>query len=119
MCYYKEKQHDKEMTVKHAIIGISDETKHDSGLALAFENKAVEMLKNKDVKVEKIHQWTDGCATQYKGKKAFADTSLRKQPKVTRNCFETSHGKNVCDGLGATVKNACYRAVVSKQESHR
>jgi hypothetical protein len=79
---------------------------------LAFENKAKEILKNKDVKVEEINLWTDGCAAQYKGKKAFADISLRNQPKVTRKYFETAHGKNVCDGLGATVKNACFRAVV-------
>ena len=35
------------------------------------------------------------------------------EPCVTRNFFEISHGKSVCDGLGATVKNVCYRAVVS------
>ena len=32
---------------------------------------------------------------------------------VIRNYFETSHGKGVCDGLGAVVKNACFRAVIS------
>ncbi|KAK3580333.1 hypothetical protein CHS0354_014806 [Potamilus streckersoni] len=50
------------------------------------------------------------------GKKAFADVSLRNEPSVTRNYFETSHGKSVCDGLGATVKNACYRAVISNRK---
>ena len=33
--------------------------------------------------------------------------------KLTRNYFETSHGKNVCDGLGAVVKCSCYRAMLS------
>ena len=32
------------------------------------------------------------------------------------NFFETSHGKNVCDGLGAIVKNSCYQAVISSQK---
>ena len=50
--------------------------------------------------------------SQIQREMAFADISLRKRPPVTHNYFETSHGKNVCDGLGATVKNACYRAVV-------
>lgn len=116
MCYYTEKQEEKEFKVKHAIIGISEETKHDADLAITFENKAIEILEKKGVKVEEIHEWTDGCAAQYKGKKAFADISLRKNPTVTRNYFETSHGKNVCDGLGATVKNACYRAVISNRK---
>lgn len=40
----------------------------------------------------------------------------RKKPTVIRNYFETSHGKNVCDGLGATVKNACYHAILSNRK---
>ena len=32
---------------------------------------------------------------------------------MTRNFFETSHGKGVSDGLGSVVKNSCFRAVVS------
>ena len=32
---------------------------------------------------------------------------------IERNFFETSHGKNVCDGLGATVKSACHQGVIS------
>ena len=44
-------------------------------------------------------------AAQYKGgKKSFADISLRSQPSVCRHFFETSHGKNICDGLGDIVK---------------
>ena len=60
--------------------------------------------------MEKI---TDGCACQYKGKNAFFDVSQRTQPQILRNFFETSHGKSVCDGLGAVVKGSCYQAVVS------
>jgi len=30
--------------VKHAIIGISEDTKHDADLAITFGNKAVEVL---------------------------------------------------------------------------
>ncbi|XP_052806603.1 uncharacterized protein LOC128235851 [Mya arenaria] len=116
MCYYKESLDDKDVTVKHAIIGISEETKHDADLAIVFENQAIKLLESRGVKIGELHEWTDGCAAQYKGKKAFADISLRKQPKMTRNYFETSHGKNVCDGLGATVKNACYRAVISNRK---
>jgi hypothetical protein len=33
--------------------------------------------------------------------------------KLSRHYLETSHGKNVCDGLGAIVKNSCYRAMLT------
>ena len=64
------------------------------------------------MRLTKIHQFTDGCASQYKGCKAFANISHHQIP-ITRNFFETSHGKSVCDGLGAVVKNACHRTVLS------
>lgn len=35
---------------------------------------------------------------------------------MVRNFYETSHGKSVCDGLGAIVKNSCYQAVLSRKE---
>ena len=35
---------------------------------------------------------------------------------MIRNYFERSHGKNVYDGLGAKVKNAFYRAVISNRK---
>lgn len=66
----------------------------------------------KKIDVESVKQWTDGCAAQYKSKVGFSYLSQRKY-KLSRNFFETSHGKNVCDGLGAIVKNSCYRAMLT------
>ena len=40
MCCYKGKVEGKEVLVKHAIIGISGETKHDADLTVGFENNA-------------------------------------------------------------------------------
>ena len=116
MVYYKVKEEDgaREALVKHAIIGISKDNKHDADAVLEFEKRAIDIVeRDSGMQVKEIHQWTDGCAAQYKGKKSFADISLRNQPSVCRNFFETSHGKNVCDGLGAIVKNSCYQAVIS------
>ena len=47
MCYYKENLGDKVVTVKHVIIGISEEIKHDADLAIVFENKALISKKGK------------------------------------------------------------------------
>lgn len=77
MLYYNEKQDNDLVRVKHAFIGISEETKHDADLAFAFENQAFRIVKDRGIEVEEVHEWTDGCATHYKGKKAFADKSKK------------------------------------------
>ena len=47
------------------------------------------------------------------GLMAAQPNTKEKIPSISvRNFFETSHGKSVCDGLGA-MKNSCSRAVVS------
>jgi rRNA processing protein Gar1 len=103
--------------VKHAIVGISEDNKHDADAVLEFEKQALDIVsKDIHIQIKEIHQWTDGCAAQYKGKKSIADISLRNKPSICRNFFETSHGKNICVGLGAIVKNFCYQAVISSKK---
>ena len=102
MHYYKKNNKDgEEVLVKHAVIGISNDLKHDGQAVSVFEKKSYEMI-SKETQVDKIIQWTDGCAAQYKSKNCFYDISS-KSVATTRNYFETSHGKNVCDGLGAKM----------------
>ena len=43
----------------------------------------------------------------------LSQRALKGDLKARRNYFETSHGKSVCDGLGAIVKNSAHQAVVS------
>ena len=101
-----------ETLVKHAIVGISPDLQHDAHLVKAFEEKALQLVtKQADTEIKKVYQWTDGCAAQYKGRTWFADISLN-TVSVQRNFFETSHGKGVCDGIGAIVKNTRLRAVI-------
>ena len=111
MNYYKKNINDQVVLVKHSITGISNDLKHDANFVKVFEEKSLGILKN-SVSVEGIKQWSDGCAAQYKAKVAFAHLS-EKTINTSRSYFETSHGKNVCDGLGAVVKNSCYRAVLT------
>ena len=111
MCYYKKTLNDEEYLYKHSVIGISNDLKHDSSLVKVFEDKAVEKVEEQQ-KITTVTEWTDGCAAQYKSRIAFAYLSKRDRI-YTRNYFETSHGKNVCDGLGAIVKNSLYRAMLT------
>lgn len=114
MVYYKNKIDGKDAMVKNAIIGISDETKHDCHGVKVFEEQVINIAKKEMPSLKTVHQWTDGSACQYKGKTSFADISS-KESGFTRNFFETSHGKSVCDGLGAVVKNACAKAVLTEK----
>ena len=112
MLYYKTQGKDEQQVlVKHAVIGITDDDIKDAAGVRHFENEAIKIVQ-KQINLKKLHEWTDGCPSQYKGKQAFHDISIWDQ-NVTRNFFETSHGKSVCDGLGSTVKNAAARAVYS------
>lgn len=102
-----------ESLVKHAIIVISDDTKQDNHSVNAYRNAMIEKL-SENIDVKQVFEWSDGCAAQYKGRSSFADISLSTLPKpLYRNFFETSHGKSVCDGIGAICKNFCSRAVLS------
>jgi hypothetical protein len=87
MIYYKikEEEENKETLVKHAIVGISEDNKHDADAVLEFEKQALDIVsKDIGIQIKEIHQWTDGCAAQYKEKKSFADISLRNKPSVCR-----------------------------------
>lgn len=108
MYYYKDA--DKKL-VKHALIAISDDLRHDASAVKHFEQAAVDHLSEQGMQIKSLHIWSDGCAAQYKGKNAFFDLTEQKIP-VTHNFFVTSHGKSVCDGLGAVVKNMAYRHVM-------
>ena len=86
MIYYKIKEEEgenKETLVKHAIVGISEDNKHDADAVLEFEKQALDIV-SKDIciQIKEIHQWTDGCAAQYKEKKSIAEISLRNKASV-------------------------------------
>ena len=117
MAYYKERMENEELLVKHAIIGITDDHQKGALGVKMFEKEAITIIeREKGKNLRTVHEFTDGCASQYKGKISFFDISKQKEPDVTRNFFETSHGKSVCDGLGAVVKGSCYHAVISGKE---
>ena len=108
MLYYKPPE---SPIVKHAIIAITDDSIKDASAVKVFESEAIAIAKSQ-INLHHVHEWTDGCSSQYKGKNSFFDLSVS-QHNVTRNFFETSHGKSVCDGLGSIVKNSALWYVYS------
>jgi hypothetical protein len=61
-----------------------------------------------------LHEWTDGCACQYKCAAAFLDIGSLGVP-CCRNFFATAHAKGEQDSAGGIVKTACRRACFNKQ----
>ena len=100
---------------KEGFTTITDDLKHDSFAVSEFEKVAVQHLRDNGTEVHTIHQWTDGCAAQYKCRHSFSDISQAESKinaKLTRNYFETSHGKGPCDGLGGIIKRKVSNAII-------
>ena len=108
MLYYKQ---DGELK-QDGYIAITDDLKHDAHAVASFEKEAISNVCSQGVDIKNIHQWTDGCAAQYKGCHSFAEISQADSKhgcKITWNYFETSHGKGPCDGLGPMRWGRRYR----------
>lgn len=60
-----------------------------------------------------LHEWTDGCAAQYKCAGAFADIGSL-GVGCCRNFFGTAHAKGEQDSAGGVVKAAVRRACFNK-----
>ena len=83
---------DPDMLVKHAIIGISDDVKHDESGVKEFIKAALFRLVEQGLTINSTDEWTDVCVAQFEDKYAFLDISEKTIPCV-RNYFVTSHGK--------------------------
>lgn len=114
VAYYGVKTATSTIQRKHSIVIVSNDLDHDANAVNKFREEIYKKLEDEVPKLSLIHEWTDGCANQYKGKVGFADVS-NDDKRVQRHFFETSHGKNVCDGVGATLKNVCHHAVISNK----
>ena len=65
-----------------------------------------------------LHEWTDGCSTQYKSRHCMGDVAHSSADYgyvMIRNYFETSHVKGPQDGAGANLKHKADMAVIKRQ----
>ena len=65
--------------------------------------------------ITKLHEFTDGCAAQYKSRHCIGDLSCSLADfgfTIQRNFFETSHAKGEQDAAGSHVKQQASLAVV-------
>ena len=85
---YKQRYENELVTVKHSIIGITDNNIKDNRSVREFENIAIEKIQDQMIsELLQIHEFTDGCTKQYKGQNAFYDISQSENITIYRNFY--------------------------------
>ena len=104
--------------IKEHLFVISDDEVQD----FHSVHKAQELVKGcleeqLQIKVNKLHEFTDGCAAQYKSRHCIGDLSCCLFDygfQIQRSYFETSHAKGEQDAAGANIKQKLSQAVLRK-----
>ena len=100
--YYKCPQCDS--TVQEACVFISSDLKHDASAVAQFNDRMIKYLKDRhNIIIEHHVQFSDGAASQYKGKTSFY--YLSQTSNMERAFFGSQHGKRICDSVGGVVKS--------------
>ena len=88
---------------KFVITHLSDINQHDACMVHYITLDCIQYLSEKlTVSLNKIYLWSDGCASQYKGKTSFYFLSKYKL-NIERNYFHTEHGKNESDAATSEI----------------
>ena len=100
--------------VKEHIFVISDDPVQDYDSV----HKMQELIHNYlSTDIQMMHEFTDGCAAQYKSRHCIGDLSCSLADfgfPVQRNYFETSHAKGEQDAAGSHVKQKVSQAVLRR-----
>jgi hypothetical protein len=100
---------------------ISNDEKHDHHFTHYVQNQIAEYLRSISCDVDVMHEFCDGCASQYKSRHCLGDLSNSFREfgyrKIVRNFFETAHAKGPQDAAGGFLKNQADLAVVRGKTS--
>ena len=103
--------------VEESAVMISPDLVHDAAAVEQFENVYLDHLSASGVDITHHVIASDGAASQFKSKKPFFNltkTSEENGHTTQRVFFGSRHGKNVCDGLGGTIKSCASTYVRSR-----
>ena len=109
MSNHKHKVGEEEQIKKHDVIGISNDQRRDAHSVHKFratvhkKSKTTTPISNLSMRELMVQ------LASIRGMSVLL-ISVWKIDLMYNVTFETSHGKNVCDGLGSTVKNCCHQA---------
>ena len=103
-----------DLTVRESLVFLSDDHLHDHNAVNHFLEKTLMYLKEKEIPFKKVVVFSDGCASQYKGKGTFAQISLKDVP-IEWNYFGSDHGKSECDGEVGSINRAVDIALLGRK----
>ena len=97
-------------------IVFSDDETHDHHFTHAVEKLINQYLKSINCDVQVMHEFTDGCSTQYKSRHCMGDFSFSCKDfgyqQGIRNYFEPSHAKGPQDAAGGYIKHQADLSVI-------
>lgn len=101
-----------------SMVFISDDLTHDSHAVHHFETCAMTDLKSRGLHFTKVIHFSDGCASQYKGRISFADATHGAEDTgvpVEKHFFGSRHGKGPCDAEIGVVKRVVGTAIKARR----
>ena len=116
VCFVKLKE-DEDPT-RTVIVHLSDLKDHNAHLVDYITHDTIKILKQKypEINFTKFYLWSDGCASQYKGKNTFYHlTEAQSLHIIERNYFCSEHGKNESDAETALINKKLNLAILSRQ----
>ena len=107
---------DNPFIIKEEFFVISEDDKRDQYFTHFAQKKISEYLNEINYKPTVMHEFNDGCATQYKSRHCFGilatAASDLKYDSIIRNFFETAHAKGAQDAAGGYIKRAADMSVI-------
>ena len=111
-------QLDLNQRVQEQFFVISPDGKHDHHFTYYVQQSIIEYLKSINYPIKTVHEFTDGCASQYKSRHCFGSLNVAAKElgvPYIRNFYETAHAKGPQDAAGGFIKHAADMAVLRGQ----
>ena len=96
--------------VRHTLMYLSDDICHDYHAVQHFTSLAIDFAKEL-VPLRRVILFSDGCASQYKGKGTFADLFHTTSVRIERAYYGSEHGKGEADRETDVLSQMLTRAV--------
>ena len=102
--------------VREDMVFLTDVLEHNAAAVKKFTELSLKHLRqDRNVATDKVIQFTDGCAQQYKCKTSFLHLSMTSGCSIERSYFGSRHGKGPADGCAGVVKSMVRTAVMAKK----
>ena len=106
---------DDQRLIQEQFFVISPDRKHDHHFTFHVQNMMNEYLMSISYPLQTIHEYTDGCADQYKSRHclgSLTQVATKLNCTIVRNFYETSHAKGPQDAAGGYLKQQADLAVL-------